>query len=868
MEKHQIVIITALLIASVVFFALPFINWITNLFKKTYKKPLVGGMLIFSLCLIASIWCLRYSVGLYNIILSNKEVKLTWFEEIFNSVAHALQTFSMDESYANYIVDGKKMLIEMFGKDAVWHKVYGIYASFLNFIAPIAGGAIIFEIIANIFPKIRVWLNSLVFWKEKCYFSELNVYSLALAKSLNTYYVKTLKNAKPVLIFADAHIDKDNEQDYELLLEAKRLGAICVRDDISHVYNKGFGKHNYYLNDETEFGNLQAFIDLAENTEYKYIKNSKIYLFVQSDAYVQVEKKVRLILEDKKTKFNEDKNNSKDDIPIIVPVHSYRNLVHNLFTEVPLYEPLIYKQDKQRLNVTILGNGIIGTEAFLSAYWIGQMMISDDKGGMSDCELNINIFSKDTKEEFWSKIEYINPEISKTTKKNNKILSYNSKGDTATNYCNVNYIRADVKSGGFLDIEGKNKDYLLDTDYFIVALGSDADNISIAEKLRCFIGKKHFESYSPTEGRQLDHTVIAYAVFDPELCDTLNKNKHDFNCTKSEADIYMHAFGSLEQVYSGENVFMSRSILWAEEIGNAYLKEQNRHNYIEDNKNRAVSEDKNYNHWSNLARAMHIKYKVFSLGWIKTSLFDYNEKDKEANHRENVKNACAQYKRIAINRDIENINEKDKERRTELENKKHCLAWLEHRRWNAFARTMGYQYTGELEKNLVLNKNHKNMPLKLHPCLVEAKRPVISDGDAENKYILAKFNKDGTVNIDSVFNEIDDSVYDCLDCVTYAWSNLVKKDNIEAKNKLIERKEDKIPFINAYDFKMYDYYYSEFEDYISLSQCSGLLDMSKDKLIKLCERKSISGAIKLDEPDVWFILKSSADKMLAKQKAK
>ena len=139
MEKHQIVVITALLILSAVFFALPFINWIINLFIRTSKKPVIGGMLFFSLCLIASIWCLRYPVGLYIINLSDEQVKLTWFEEIFNSVAHALQTFSMDESYADYIVVGKKMLIEMFGEVTVWHKVYGIYASLLNFIAPIAG---------------------------------------------------------------------------------------------------------------------------------------------------------------------------------------------------------------------------------------------------------------------------------------------------------------------------------------------------------------------------------------------------------------------------------------------------------------------------------------------------------------------------------------------------------------------------------------------------------------------------------------------------------------------------------------------------------------------------------------------------------
>ena len=70
-----------------------------------------------------------------------------------------------------------------------------------------------------------------------------------------------------------------------------------------------------------------------------------------------------------------------EEKPTIVPVRSYRNLIHNLFVDVPLYEPLINKKDSNKLSLTILGNGIIGTEAFLNAYWFGQMMISRDNNG-------------------------------------------------------------------------------------------------------------------------------------------------------------------------------------------------------------------------------------------------------------------------------------------------------------------------------------------------------------------------------------------------------------------------------------------------------------------------------------------------------
>lgn len=107
-------------------------------------------MLTFSACLIGSVWCLRYALGYFGILFPSLSIivpdsssfeGLTWWEEIFNSMVHALQTFSMDEDYSAYIISGKTMLREMFGSESAWQTVYGIYAAVLNFIAPIAGGS-------------------------------------------------------------------------------------------------------------------------------------------------------------------------------------------------------------------------------------------------------------------------------------------------------------------------------------------------------------------------------------------------------------------------------------------------------------------------------------------------------------------------------------------------------------------------------------------------------------------------------------------------------------------------------------------------------------------------------------------------------
>ena len=108
------------------------------------------------------------------------------------------------------------------------------------------------------------------------------------------------------------------------------------------------------------------------------------------------------------------------------------------------------------------------------------------------------------------------------------------------------------------------------------------------------------------------------------------------------------------------------------------------------------------------------------------------------------------------------------------------LAWLEHRRWTAFMRTQGFRcptqdeeesYIASLDDDTVgdgKNKGkHKNLELKLHPCIVEYAR-------TGQKADL--FNSD----------KADDD--DMLDCVS---------------RRFRESYTDKR--LDTYDFKMYDY---------------------------------------------------------------
>ena len=757
MEKYQVGVIITLLCLSVAAVIVPsMIYFARKLVEKptygTYKKTTVSRMLLFSGCLIAAVWCLRYAVGYFSIVSADDNtVTLTWWEEIFNSLVHALQTFSMDEDYTDYILNGKEMLGTICGDNSVWIATYGLYASVLNFVAPIAGGAIIFEILASIFPKLRLQLSHLAFWKEKYYFSELNDASLALAKSVCT--IKVSSFMKPVIVFTDAYVDDEDEKGSEMLLEAKLLGAICIRDDLSHVKKNKFGMRKFFLIDEAESGNLQTLADLANSSNSTYLKKSEIYLFTNDDAYVQVERRVR-------DRLITDLKFTEEELPVFVPIQSYRNLISNLLVDVPLYEPLIGKDPdclgNQTLTVSILGTGHIGTEMFLSTYWLGQIL---------NCSLKVNVLSQESEEEFWNKIDYVNPEIRHTTIKDDPILRINRKGDIANVYCEVNYHQCDVKSSEFMSCLIDPEKKILDTDYFLVSLGTDEDNISVANTLRKYIGQYHIKVKKPIK------TVIAYVVYDSELSKTLNRKKY-YNFVNEKVDVYMQAIGSLHDVYSVRNVFMTDREPFAQKAHEAYAAVQNREERAKTHRTR-MNDD--YKHWANLARGMHVKYKVYSMGMIKESMFDYPNATEAYN--EILAKSYSEYKAV-VSGQVEFISKDQENEHLML---LHKMAWLEHRRWNAFTRVKGFRSTTDYDVYAVpgVIGSYKQMDIKLHPCLVEC----------DQKGIRANISSKGEIDVESLFQCDDRDDFDLLDDLSY---------------DLYSKK------YNDYDFKQYDYPISAF----------------------------------------------------------
>lgn len=755
MTEPQQSLVVALVVASILVLLLPLlILLVGKLVKKPdkgiKKKIAVSPMVVFSVCVIGAILCLRYAIAYFAVRQAqNVQDTLSWWEEIFNTVAKTLRTISLEEEYADFLTAGKEMVQTVFHANAAWLNVYSIYASALYLSAPIAGGAIVLDILASIFPKIRLFFCNFAFWREKYYFNELSEASLSLARSICENSAALF--CKPVIVFTDAYGDED--QCSEWMMEANAIGAICVREALTHIRKNRWGRKKVFLIREDEAANLHMLTELANEPACSGLKNAEVYLFTTGDAYVQVEKGIQ----DKLVAQNIPEKN----LPVFIPVRSYRNLICNMLADVPLFEPLLRKDKNadgsQDLTVTILGSGYIGQEMFLSTYWFGQIL---------HCNLKINVLSLETEDAFWSKIDMVNPEIRHTTIANDPILRINAKGDFSPVYCQVNYRQCDVSTSAFVDCLQEQEDSLLDTDYFFVSLGSDAANISAADMVKRYVGTHHI-----SRGKA-NRAVIAYVVYDSDLAQILNRKKQ-FSFVDGSCDVYMHAVGSLEDVYSDRVVFMTDYALLADEAYRNYLSRQSSEERAKIHKKRMQDD---YSYWANRARAMHVKYKMFSMGLLTKSVLDYADPKDEA-YTSYLKEALQNYKKMLCG-EVPFASTQQKDAFVQL---LHRMSWLEHRRWCAFTRIKGFRGTTDYTKYAVPGKKgaYKQMELKLHPCLVEC----------DQKGIRGQLNEKFQVDVGTTLQCTDASDFDLLDELTYE----LHKGGY-----------------NNYDFKLYDYPISDF----------------------------------------------------------
>ena len=318
--------------------------------------------------------------------------------------------------------------------------LYQVWAATLFVLAPV----FTFSFVLSLFNNLSAYLKYMCAFNREIYvFSELNERSLVLANDIKT------KNKKATIVFTD--VFEDNEENtYELIENAKRLGTICFKKDILVV---DFKKHSskkpvfFFAIGLNETENLNQSLKLIEN--YRDRENTHIYVFS-----TKIESELLLT--------SVDKGAVK-----VRRINEVQSLVNRVLYEqgcVLFDSAREMPNGNKKISAIVVGMGSHGTEMVKALTWFGQM---------DGYKLEINAFDRDplSKEQFIA----LAPELMSD--------DYNGVDiEGEAQYKITVHPGIDVTSITFANEIAK----ITDATYVMVALGNDDVNINTAVNLRMY----------------------------------------------------------------------------------------------------------------------------------------------------------------------------------------------------------------------------------------------------------------------------------------------------------------------------------------------------------------------------------------------
>ncbi|MGN0806637.1 MAG: hypothetical protein ACI4MC_06315, partial [Candidatus Coproplasma sp.] len=483
-------------------------------------------------------------------------------------------------------------------------------ACILTIVAPISGGCALFDLLSHYFPKAELFLFG--FKRTRYVFSELNERSIETAESIYQSILEGKKDVdhSSIIIFTDAYTDDEEECGSELLVRAKKIGAICLREDVREVKLRWFffcktRAVSYFLMDKKEEDNLSAAVALmsADEKVNPWIKiekekkrrtplgsgkERKMEMFVFTSS-----QEANKILVKAQEEFSK-KHNIKVAFKVI---NEYRNLVYRMIDgygcvkdesgnrqNYPLYWSLLRENDMpadlNNLSVVIVGGGRIGKEFFKAAYWCGQMLASTKANEEGDglpytpTKLSITVIDKNATEAK-RRLYFEMPEVF-----DRKCASY-----CTFDFFNAEYGEAEDNDGDFSEIF---RTKCGDADYVLVALGNDELNLQAAHWI-----KRNLDIINIYAQKNVP---INYVIENAELLNSLVLEQAEADNGKC----ILNPFGSLKEHYSLDNIKLTEPEKRAYSVNRAHSSRKSEREFLANE----------YERNSSIASAMHLPYKL------------------------------------------------------------------------------------------------------------------------------------------------------------------------------------------------------------------------------------------------------------------
>ncbi len=529
-----------------------------------------------------------------------------------------------------------------------------VYISFLHVFATVLLLGFLLSLLQEFFP--RLWYHFFA-RGHLCLFSDISERSLFLAQDIRDR--EKQGHPRAVLVFLGSR--KNAEGAAELWESLHRLNAFVFDTSLENpmLYKNFQGQRiDIFLLHLDEQENLRAMLRFDE--KYKTPTGHDFFIHIlnsQREAETVV-----------------------DSVETTAHIHlrlirENRSIFYNLFTTRPLF--LGARQGQ--LSVLVVGAGRNGLEAVKTAYWCGQTL-----------HLRPKILVVDSNPAVKDQLEYECPELGEHA----STLQIQEEGT-------VQFVSMDVNSTAFLHFLKAHADI----GYVVCALGNDTLNIQTAMTIRSVFEEIRF-TFAAQEETSFGLPLINVLLNNHLLSDVGDKLKFD-----TRVGCKLHAFGSLQEMYTWENIVSP----YFDHVGMAFNRFYARH-YAQDALAQGTTtlaqvdseadnkyEDKEYNRTASMSLGIHAKYKMYAC--LCEAL---NKKCLAEEWTGHITHDMLSQMEQALS---------CPQQGPELVEK---MAEMEHRRWNTYTRSLGWQCatTAQVEMWHDTLHNYRNFAAKLHPCLI------------------------------------------------------------------------------------------------------------------------------------------------------
>lgn len=624
-------------------------------FARWRTKPVKVRVLLPALALFLSAFCFRLAVGLGSARLPGLETALadlrsaSLFEILGDSLVHAMQTFSMDEDYTLYLLAGREILRALSLPGAVG--LYGTAITFVNVAAPVAGGAILLDILCDFFPSLRYRLHRS---RTKFIFNELSEETILLAESIRARQAEL--GGSVGIVFANSTLDTEDERENHLFARARAVGAFCFTENVPTFNPRpitdrlfGWTKSVVYL---LKSADSSSDLDIALQLRPQPGTRTAALVFSDSDADGQLLRQA----------------NRTNDGVLRVLISEKRNTVLRLLADRPLFLPLL-QGGYDSLDLLVVGSGPLAEEFLCQWVWCGQLL-----GPQSERELALRLVAiaenDEARDRLTRRLQYRMP-----------AFFDGEAADTAS----LVLLSAEP---GSVEFQKTLEAHAGAVSTAVVCLENEADCRATALDLKRFFDLRELTSRRPVQlfcGAAHQGVAHAFASMDDGRCPIV-------------------PFGTLEERFGMEHVFLEDLLYYSARVNEAYETSAA-------DRRRSLWEllASSYDLYSSMASAIHASYKLFSAGVLRTP-------EQAAALRPAGADPVV-LEEIVKDLDLTNDILLDR------------LAWLEHRRWNAWTWSQGFRRPTFCQMDELIHRladgegrfDHKDLPLRLHPCLVPSR---------------------------------------------------------------------------------------------------------------------------------------------------